>query len=84
MTTLYLDTTGSITRKVGNTESFNYALVADGMEFKAKSFPVVHMLSERHDVPTITHVLIQACSEFRRAVGGTAELHPPRFITDCS
>ena len=84
MTALHLDSTGSITKKVGKTEPYYYALVAERTGTAGQSFPLAHMISERHNVPTIAHFLMQVRSDFRLANGGTAELQPPRIITDCS
>ena len=84
MTALHLDSTGSITKKVGKTEPYYYALVAEGTGTAGQSFPLAHMISERHNVPTIAHFLMQVRSDFRLANGGTAELQRSRIITDCS
>ena len=80
--TLHIDSTGSVTKKLGNTEPFYYAVVAgDGDE---KSYPVGHMLSERHNVPTIAHFLMQMAYDYKTANGVSASMHPPRVVTDCS
>ena len=82
-TTVHFDSTGSVTRKVGTREPCYYALVAGGTE-ESWSYPVAHMLSERHNVPTIAHFLLQLAYDYRVANGGTATLQPPRVVTDCS
>ena len=81
-TTLHLDATGSVTSQVGGKRPFLYAVVVGPTAGPSSSYPLAHMLSEDHTIPTIVHFLSQLCRSHK--IITNKPLKPPRVGTDLS
>ena len=78
-TTLHIDATGSVSRQMGEKTPYLYVVIA---EHPNGSYPVAHMLSETHTVPSIEHFLLQVARHFKEVTGKSWT--PPRIVTDFS
>ena len=76
---LHLDATGSVVRRVNQKDVYCYALVAADQE---GSFPLAVMISNCHTTVTISHFLQHVNAVYKRLTKKT--LMPPAFITDFS
>ena len=81
--TLHLDATGSVTRQVGEKRPYLYALISDSPGTAAgRSYPLAHLLAERHTVPTVAHFLAQLSHSCK--LTNKDSFAPPRVVTDHS
>ena len=64
-TVLHIDATGSLTKQIGSKRPFLYVIVAEGERQDSTSYPLVHMLSESHTVPTLEHFLSQLSRDYK-------------------
>ena len=81
-TVLHIDATGSITKQIGSKRPFLYVIVAEGEGQGSTSYPLAHMLSESHTVPTLEHFLARLSRDFKEVT--QQPLAPPRMVMDFS
>ncbi|KAF0304754.1 hypothetical protein FJT64_023515 [Amphibalanus amphitrite] len=81
-TVLHIDATGSLTKQIGSKRPFLYVIVAEGERQDSTSYPLAHMLSESHTVPTLEHFLSQLSRDYKEVT--QQPLAPPRVVMDFS
>ena len=79
-TTLHLDSTGSVVRKVNDKTVYFYALIAENED--GNSYPLGVMLANGHTTGTITYFLTRICEAFKTLFH--TPLTPPLIVTDFS
>ena len=78
--TIHIDATGGVTKKMGNKRPLLYAVLAK--EGDKTSYPMGLMLSESHSSPTISHFLGMMARDFKIATG--LQFKPKRIVSDFS
>ena len=82
-TTIHIDATGSLSKQMGSKRPYLYVIVADGGAVTGDvSYPLSHMLSESHTVPTVSNWLSRLSHHYQ--VVNNVPFIPPRVVIDHS
>ena len=71
-----------MTRALSGRKHKTVSLFRDCLPSEGNSYPIAHMLSERHTTPCLTFFLQQLWHDFTSSTGSSRHLRPPKVVTD--